>query len=112
MVVGGHTHQQTIRELPGAPTYVNAGSVGIPYEGRPGAFWLLVDDGRAHLRKTGYDIGTAVDELRASGFADVDGQVQESLLEPVDPGWVTAFFEHAAGRGPDPGPPPPKAAAG
>ena len=88
------------------PTYVNAGSVGIPYEGRPGAFWLIVEDGRPQLRETGYDIGAATVELRASGFADVDGQLAESLLEPADPEWVAAFFEHAAGRRPDPGSPP------
>jgi putative phosphoesterase len=106
MVVGGHTHQQLIRELDGGLTYVNAGSVGIPYEGRPGAFWLIVDDGQPRLRETSYDVTAAVEELRASGFADVESQVEASLLEPVDPAWVSAFFEHAAGRGADPGPPP------
>ncbi len=106
VVVGGHTHQQTIRALPGDPIYANAGSVGIPYEGRPGAFWLLLDDGVPELRETGYDIDAAAAELRASGFGDVDDQLGDSLLAPADPGWVTAFFEHAAGRGPDPGTPP------
>jgi predicted phosphodiesterase len=33
LVVGGHTHQQLVRTAPGGPTYVNAGSVGLPYEG-------------------------------------------------------------------------------
>ena len=107
IVVGGHTHQQVIRNLTGAPMYVNAGSVGMPYEGRPGAFWLVVDDGQPRLRETGYDIAAAAAELRASGFGDVEGQLAESLLEPVDAEWVAAFFEHAAGRGPDPGSPPP-----
>jgi predicted phosphodiesterase len=106
-VVGGHTHQQVIRALPGAPTYVNAGSVGMPYEGRPGAFWLLLEDGEPSLRETAYDVGAAVVELRSSGFPDVDEQVTESLLTPADPQWVAAFFEHAAGRAPDPGPMPP-----
>ena len=44
-------------------------------------------------------------ELRSSGFPDVDDQVTESLVDPVDPDWVAAFFEHGAGRGEDPGPP-------
>ncbi|HTU29476.1 MAG TPA: metallophosphoesterase family protein [Solirubrobacteraceae bacterium] len=108
MVVGGHTHQQVIRTAPDAPAYVNAGSVGMPYEGRPGAFWLLLQDGVPSLRETAYDIGAAVGELRASGFPDVDDQVTESLITPADPGWVAAFFEHAAGRAPDPGPMPPR----
>ncbi len=106
IVVGGHTHQQVIRNVTGGPTYVNAGSVGMPYEGHPGTFWLVVDDGEPRLRETHYDVGGAASELRASDFPDVEGQLAESLLEPVDPEWVAAFFEHAAGRGPDPGSPP------
>lgn len=111
VVVGGHTHQQVIRHVPGAPTYVNAGSVGMPYEGQPAAFWLLIDDGKPQLRETDYDIRGAAAELRASGFADVESQLAESLLEPVDADWVAAFFEHSAGRGPDPGLPPPRHAS-
>jgi putative phosphoesterase len=106
VVVGGHTHQQMIRVIEGAPTYVNAGSVGVPYEGRPGAFWALIDDGEPRLRETGYDVGAALDELRASGFPEIDDQLLESLVEPVDPDWVARFFEHGEGRGGDPGPPP------
>jgi putative phosphoesterase len=107
VVVGGHTHQQMIRSVDGAPTYVNAGSVGIPYEGRPGAFWLLMDGRHPQLRETGYDVAAAVEELRASGFPGIEGQLEGSLLEPVDPGWVAAFFEHNAGRAEHPGGPSP-----
>lgn len=103
LVVGGHTHQQLVRSLPRGRTYANAGSVGIPYEGRPGAFWLVVERGRPELRETRYDLDAAVAELRASGFEDVEEQLSGSLIDPVDPGWVTAFFEHAAGRGGHPG---------
>lgn len=105
VVVGGHTHQQFIRTVPGAPVCVNAGSVGIPYEGRPAAFWLIMDGTRPELRETPYDIAAAIDELRASAFPGVIDLVRESLLEPIDPGWVAAFFEHTAGRRGDPGPP-------
>jgi ABC-type transport system substrate-binding protein len=77
----------------------------MPYEGRPGAFWLVVADGVPELRETTYDLDAAAAELRASGFPDADGQLAESLLDPVDPDWVTAFFEHAAGRGEHPGEP-------
>jgi len=107
LVVGGHTHQQVVRSLrTGEPTYVNAGSVGLPYEGRPGAFWALVVDRVPELRATAYDVDAAARELRATGFPDADGMVAECLLSPVDPAWVTAFFEHGAGRGDDPGDPP------
>lgn len=106
LVVGGHTHQQLIREAPGAPAYANGGSIGLPYEGRDGAYWMVVADGRPQLRVTGYDLPAALAELRTSGFPDLDDFYAESLIAPVDPNWVTAFFEHAAGRKPDPGPAP------
>jgi putative phosphoesterase len=107
VVVGGHTHQQVIRTVDGAAAYVNAGSVGIPYEGRPGAFWLVMNGRDPELRETAYDVAAAVAELRASGFPDVEGQLEGSLLEPVDPGWVAELFEHGAGRGEHPGEPSP-----
>jgi predicted phosphodiesterase len=102
LVVGGHTHQQMVRPLGGGLTYANAGSVGMPYEGRAGAFWMLVDDGVPLLRETVYDLDAAVAELRASGYPDVDDIVGDSLVDPADPEWVAAFFEHGAGRGPHP----------
>jgi putative phosphoesterase len=105
LVVGGHTHQQTVRRLGTGLVYANAGSVGMPYEGRPGAFWMLVHDGVPVLRNTDYDLEAAVADLRASGFPDIEDQLQESLLEPADPEWVAAFFEHGAGRGEHPGQP-------
>lgn len=105
-VVGGHTHQQIVRELRDGPSYANAGSVGMPYEGRPGAFWMVVEDGVPATRETSYDIDAAVAELRTSNFPDLDDQLGESLLHPADAGWVAAFFEHGAGRREDPGPPP------
>jgi putative phosphoesterase len=106
LVVGGHTHQQMIRNVRGGVTYANAGSVGMPYEGRPGAYWMIIDDGVPELRETSYDIDAAVQELRAAGFPDVEEQLAGSLLDPADPDWVAAFFEHGAGRGEDPGEPP------
>jgi predicted phosphodiesterase len=110
LVVGGHTHQQMLRELPDGRVYGNAGSVGIPYEGRPGAFWMIVEDGTPMLRSTDYDLGAALRELGETGFPDVDDLLMESLVDPVDPAWVAAFFEHGAGRGEDPGPPRPAGA--
>src|SRR3954471_16310 len=43
LVVGGHTHQQHDTQV-AATRFVNAGSVGLPYEGDGAARWLLVDD--------------------------------------------------------------------
>ena len=96
LVVCGHTHHQFELHR-GEQRVVNAGSVGMPYEGRRGAFWLLVADGEPDPRRTQYDVDAAVEVLRASGFPDVDDLIQESLLEPVEPGFVARHFEDRAG---------------
>ena len=49
-VVCGHTHTQYERTV-GGVSVVNAGSIGMPYEDEPGAYWLL---DLAH-RRTPYD---------------------------------------------------------
>ncbi len=107
LIVGGHTHQQFVRTLPDGRVVANAGSVGLPYEGHPGAFWMLVTDREPEMRETHYDVRAAADELRASGFPDLDEAIRESLTAPVDPAWATALFEHQAGRGEHPGDPRP-----
>src|SRR5437868_5994798 len=40
VVVCGHTHMQFERTVAGVRV-INAGSVGMPYEDEPGAYWLL-----------------------------------------------------------------------
>ena len=95
LVVCGHTHHQ-FELRSGEQRVVNAGSVGMPYEGRRGAFWLLVADGEPDLRRTQYDVDAAAETLRASGFPDVDDLIRESLLEPVEPGFVARHFEDRA----------------
>lgn len=71
VVVGGHVHHQFTRRS-GGTTWVNAGSVGMPYEGRPGAFWLAVRDGHPELRCTPYDLAAAISAIRATGYAEAD----------------------------------------
>lgn len=107
LVIGGHTHQQHIRRIRDDLVYANAGSVGLPYEGNPDAFWILVADGVAQLRETTYDQVAALGELRASGYPEIDDLLKKSFLSPVDPDWITAFFEHTAGRRAHPGEPRP-----
>ena len=51
-VVAGHTHMQQDRQI-GPVRFVNAGSVGLPYEGELAAFWALVEDGEIELRTSG-----------------------------------------------------------
>ena len=94
VVVCGHTHRQFDRLIDGWRV-VNAGSVGVPYEGRAGAYWALLGPDVV-LRRTEYDLEAAIAELRGGGFPDVEGLLQESLLEPMDPDEVADFFERQA----------------
>jgi diadenosine tetraphosphatase ApaH/serine/threonine PP2A family protein phosphatase len=97
VIVCGHTHQQFDRSIDGWRV-VNAGSVGVPYEGKPGAYWALLGSD-VELRRTEYDLERALEELRAGGFPDTDEMVKESLLEPIDPEEVSRFFEAMAVSG-------------
>jgi predicted phosphodiesterase len=89
LVVGGHTHRQLDRAA-GGGRFVNAGSVGRPYEHRPGAYWLRLGPG-VDLRRTAYDTDAATAAFGALGFPDAD------MLAPVDPDEVAAGFEAGAG---------------
>ena len=53
VVVAGHTHMQDDRRAPGV-RWLNAGSVGMPYEDLPGAYWALLGPD-VELRRTEYD---------------------------------------------------------
>jgi putative phosphoesterase len=93
LVVGGHVHVQYDRRC-GRHRVVNAGSVGMPYEGIRGAFWALVADD-VDLRRTEYDIEAAVARIRATGYPDRE-ELAGWLLDPPDPGEVSAYFEGQA----------------
>ena len=56
VVVCGHTHVQFDRRI-GDVRLVNAGSVGMPYEDEPGAYWALLDGADIELRRTEYTPG-------------------------------------------------------
>ena len=88
LVVGGHTHMQQRRGR-----YVNAGSVGMPYEGDVAAFWALVDGGEPSFRRTPIDVERAVAAIRASGWEDGEAFIAENLLVAVDRDETVAFFE-------------------
>ncbi|MCP9487894.1 MAG: metallophosphatase family protein [Gaiellaceae bacterium MAG52_C11] len=91
LVVGGHTHVQFERDVDGA-RFVNAGSVGMPYEGRPGAFWALVSDELVELRRTPYALDAAVAAIRATGYPGTD-DLCSTLLDPESPDEASAYFE-------------------
>jgi len=94
LVVGGHTHVQFVREIDGI-RFANAGSVGMPYEGRPGAFWAVVDGDQLEHRHTPYAIDAATVAIRASGYPEAE-TLCKMLLEPEDPDEVSAYFESIA----------------
>ncbi|HEX5781735.1 MAG TPA: metallophosphoesterase family protein [Solirubrobacteraceae bacterium] len=94
LVVGGHTHQQDDRMV-GDVRFVNAGSVGLPYEGDGAARWLWVADGAPDLRATAYDAAAAGRRMLAAGWPD-ELSINAALIEPVEPIEVTRIFEERA----------------
>jgi predicted phosphodiesterase len=93
VVVCGHTHHQF--DLAAHRTrVVNAGSVGMPYEGRPGAFWAMLGPD-VELRSTAYDLDAATAAIRATGFPDAD-ELAETLREPPTADEVARHFESLA----------------
>jgi predicted phosphodiesterase len=93
-VVCGHTHQQFDRRS-GDKRIVNAGSIGIPYEGRPAAYWVLLGPDVDH-RSTEYDVAAAAERFRATDFPDPDEIIGWILDDPPDPDEVSEFFEQQA----------------
>jgi putative phosphoesterase len=57
VVVAGHTHIQDDRRA-GPVRFLNPGSVGMPYEERPGAYWALLGPD-VELRRTDYPAAEA-----------------------------------------------------
>jgi predicted phosphodiesterase len=99
VVVCGHTHSQWIRELDGI-TVANAGSVGLPYEDKPGAYWALVAHG-VHHRRTEYDVAAAATAYEATGFPEAAEYARETLLEPESRQAAVEFFEQLARERPE-----------
>jgi predicted phosphodiesterase len=87
LVVAGHTHMQFTRGR-----FVNAGSVGMPYEGEVAAFWALVGDD-VEFRKTPFDVERAIAEIRASGWPEAEEFIAENLLASPSRAETIAYFE-------------------
>jgi putative phosphoesterase len=85
VLVTAHVHIQFDREVAGIRS-VNPGSVGLPYEGRRGAYWALLGPG-VELRRTEYDLTRAVEAYRESGFPNPE-QLVEMLERPPSPAEV------------------------
>ncbi len=87
----GHTHMQYDRELSSGLRIVNPGSVGLPYEGRRGAFWALLGPD-VEFRHSEYDVEKTVSAIRALR-APVEEERLELLVDPVAPDVAAAEFE-------------------
>ena len=96
LIVAGHTHQQDDRRVAGT-RFVNAGSVGLPYEGDGAARWLWIDDGVPQLRTTAYDAATAGARFLAGGWPD-EQSVRAALIDGVEPLVITRIFEATVER--------------
>ena len=96
VVVAGHTHVQFDRQLADGKRLVNAGSVGLPYEGAPGAYWAVLGPDVV-LRRTVYDIEWAVAELRNTSFPRFDEVFTRSLEGGVTADEATTEFESKRG---------------
>ena len=94
VVVCGHVHVRYDRTVAGTRV-VNPGSVGLPYEGEPGAYWSLLGP-TVSFRRAEYDVAAAVESIRASGFPGADEMFVEALLAPPPPSEVTEYFERMA----------------
>jgi len=82
VVVCGHTHMQFDRRV-GDIRLVNAGSVGMPYEREPGAYWALFGPD-VDLRRTEHEAG----DIEASGWPEE--------WPVATPGEATEFFERVS----------------
>jgi len=91
-VIAGHTHMQQDRQI-GTVRFVNAGSVGLPYEGELAAFWALVDDGEIELRKTSLEVDRVADAFRRSDWPRAEELLRENVLASVTREQATAQIE-------------------
>jgi putative phosphoesterase len=96
VVVCGHTHVQYDRRA-GRYRIVNAGSVGMPYEGSSDARWAMLGDEGLELVTTAYDAEAALGTLERVGFPLFDRWFVESLRGEVSAEEATASFESRRG---------------
>jgi len=95
-VVCGHTHHQFDRRVD-ETRVVNAGSVGMPYEGRPGAYWALLGPD-VEFRRTEYDLAAAAEAIRATSYPDPEEKI-ELLASPHSADEAAEVLEQRALEG-------------
>lgn len=96
VVVTAHTHVRYERRALGR-TFLNPGSIGMPYEGAPGAYWALLGPD-IEFRRTPYDLELTERLYRESGDPLVDEMI-DVLRRPPTPAEVIAHAELLAFSG-------------
>lgn len=81
VLVTAHTHVRFDRVVAGVRS-INPGSVGMPYEGRPGAYWALLGPD-VELRRTEYDVDEAVRRYRATDAPGAEQRIETLLTPPT-----------------------------
>lgn len=79
-VVVGHTHMQQDRYVAGI-RWINAGSVGLPYEDDIKAFWALLGP-EVELRRTPFDVEAAIRAFEAVDHGDARKFVENFRVAP------------------------------
>jgi putative phosphoesterase len=87
LVVAGHTHMQFWRD-----SFVNAGSVGMPYEDDVAAFWAIVGSD-VEFQRTAFDVERAIAEIEATAWPSRDEFVAENLRVAPSRKQATEHFE-------------------
>ena len=80
VLVTAHTHIQFDRLVAGIRS-ISAGSIGMPYEDEPGAYWALLGPD-VELQRTEYSVDRAVERYRESGDPLAE-QMVEVLVNPL-----------------------------
>jgi putative phosphoesterase len=89
VVVTAHTHVRYERVALGR-RLLNPGSVGMPYEGEPGAYWAILGPA-VEFRRSEYDVERAAARYRTSG----DPLAEEMVEMLVSPPMSAEVVEHA-----------------
>jgi predicted phosphodiesterase len=93
-VMCGHTHVQFDRMV-ADKRLMNAGSVGMPYESLPGAYWALLGPG-VDLRRTDFDREAAAEAIGATTFPDAREFAAANVLTVPSGQEATEIFERMA----------------
>lgn len=86
IAVYGHIHHPFVRRMR-ALTIANAGSVGLPYDGDRRASYLMLDDGKAQIRRVEYNVEHELHAVMNSGMPHAN--------------WVARMLMYAAPKLPD-----------